>query len=361
MATCSKECRRSITFTKLRNVNTVSVPFDDTKYKEDTACIVCNKTATLMCARCHVTAYCTRRCGLDDYTRHKRECKLHCPRLVLFQKLQRCQAPPVSIKHTGIRSLGIGMFARKEFLPGHRVLEDAVQYNRDTDLCLHDIMEYVKIVNEGDAHILHTKQFLSMTEGCIGFWTLFINHCCLPNCIIELSECKKFILLTAIRKIIPGEQLTISYFRAVYTPKRIRGPIIERILGTPCVCASCLFTQPFTEQGCEELWLVMQHHYGVKKYKKLEVPRRKIDDDLVLGIANRIIDIAHMILGCNLRASDPWLVYIYHAMIVYLENVYKKCRSKIISDYLSILKQDFAVSSENLGFCSSMTAQITIQ
>ncbi len=361
MAACSKDCRRSKTFTQLRNVNMVTVPFDESVYKEDTACIVCDKKATLMCARCHVTAYCTRKCGLDDYNRHKRECKLHCPRLVLFQNFQRCQAPPVSIKHTGIRGMGVGMFARKEFLPGHRIIEDVVQFNKETDLFPHNIMKYVDLVNENDAHILHTKQFLSMTDGCIGFWTLFINHCCLPNCVIELSECKKFILLTAIRKIIPGEQLSVAYFRAVYTPKRIRGPIIEKILGTPCVCASCLFTQPYTEQACEELWLVMQHYYGVKKYKVLEIRRRKIDVDLVLGVVNRIIDIAHMILGCNLRASDPWLVYIYHAMIIYLESIYKKCHSKSISDYLAILKQDFAVSSENLGFCSNTTVRIIIQ
>lgn len=354
MTSCSNQCRRSKTFASSKKVNVVTVPFDATDYKEDKHCVRCDLLATLMCGRCHAAAYCTKACILEDYARHQRECKLHCPRLKLFQDFERCHTAKVRIKHTGINAMGLGMYARKAFSPGERIIEDVVHYTGEHETIPAHVTEYADIINSGNKHNEQPSVAMCVADKSYGFWTRFINHSCIPNSVIELSECKKYILVTAIHPISAGRQITVSYFHAVYTPLRIRTPILKRILGKPCICMPCLIPQPSAETIREELWNVMQHNYGVRRYEVLEINPGRVDEDLVCAVANRIIDFAQALLGANLRASDPWLAYIYHAVLIYVEKAYKCTRSVDLKRYLLILRQDAAVTAEHLGFCTSM-------
>lgn len=358
MTACSNKCVRSKTFSVAKSVHVATIPFDITQPAQAVRCVRCDTAAKMMCARCHVTAYCSKFCILDDYRRHKRECKLHCPRLKLFQDFERFQPCSVRIKHTGMQEMGLGMYARKAFEPGERILEDTVHYADGDSIIPVHLAQHIEIIDKEKKYVDHAVQHMVMADGRHGFWTLFINHSCLPNSILELSDCKQFILLTAIHPISAGSQISVSYFRAVYTPLRIRTPILNRILGRPCICFPCLSPQIYTESACEELWNVMQHNYGVRRYEVLEFTSGKIDADLVFAVANRIIDIALMILGANLRAADPWLSYVYHAVLIYVEEAHRRTGAKVLSDYLVILRQDAATVSEHLGFCTSMLVNI---
>lgn len=359
MAACSSRCRRSKTYSFATGVNVVTVPFNAKAHIEPLRCFLCNKVATLSCGLCHVTAYCSKACVLHDYYRHRYECKLHCPRLQLFQDFERCQAPGLRIKHTGYRQLGVGVFSRRAYNPGDRIIEDVVQHAEETPCRCARIMKYVRPLNTDGAFKRNSEQQLRMTKGYHGFWSLFFNHSCMPNAIIEVSDCRKFLLVTAIKSIDPGHEICFSYFRASYIPLSLRSPSLIKVLGRPCICLVCLMAKPMLEQGFNEMWHVVRHAYGGVPYELLEHQNGEVDLDLTYAIANRILDIAFALFGINLRAADPWLAYIYNAIVIYIEETIKLKSSDKMLEFLSVLRQDAAVASDYLGFCTNMTIVVS--
>jgi len=311
-----------------------------------------------MCGLCHVSAYCSKACVLHDYYRHRHECKLHCPRLKLLQDFERCIAPGVRIKHTSYPQLGLGMFARRAYKPGDRILEDVVQYDVDKICRIGRILRYIRAVDVDGSFKKNADQQIKMTKGCHGFWSLFINHSCLPNATVEMSECGNFLLVTAIRPIEPGHEICYAYFHAVYMPLELRSPLLRQILGRPCICLICLMARPALEYSYTEMWQVVQHAYGNQPYEVFEHSDGKVDVDLTYAIANRIIDIALSLFGVNLRAADPWLAYIYNAVIKYVEDAHKINPSKTLSKLLAVLRKDGEVASDYLGFCTSMNIKL---
>ena len=340
---CTDQCTVSEIFTYARKVNVATLPMHKRLITTPLACVVCDAPAAIKCLKCHIRVYCSSKCYYSDFERHEMECVMHCPRLQLFQDFEKYFAPSVRIKHTGYKPLGFGMFARHNIAPGDRVIEDAIhcmaQYISD-DVVIGDLEntshlnKYIRIVDIDGTFVRNTAALMFATQGYQGFWTSFINHSCIPNCVMEISECRKFILITAIRHIFAGSQIYVAYVGAAYAPLSVRAPILEKILDGPCFCNTCVFPKPNIELGRKSVWNVVQHANNFTTYKLLDVSANELTPEIIRAISDRIIALARAILGFSDQYSDPWLAVVFYTMTLYVKAGIKKTRSKMLRRYL---------------------------
>ncbi len=357
---CTEQCAIAPAFTRALGVNVATLPMHKRPIATTPACLVCDAPATIKCLQCHIRVYCTTKCFFNDFERHQFECALHCPRLQLFQDFEKYFAPSVRIKHTGYKPLGFGMFARRAIAPGERVLEDSVhavaQYISQ-DIVIGDIEnevhldKYVRIVDVDGQFVNNIAALMFATQGYQGFWSSFINHSCMPNCIIEVSECHKYILITAIRPILPGGQIYVAYVGAAYAPLEVRTPILQQVLRGQCFCNTCVFPKPNIEIGRKTVWNVVQHANNFSTYKLLDVSVDALTPEMIRAISDRIITLSRAILGHSDQFADPWLAVVFYTMTLYVKAGIKKTRSKMLKRYLVELERDAKNAAKWLGFC----------
>lgn len=357
---CTDQCTVSPTFTHAQGINVALLPMHKRPFLRAQACLVCDEPATIKCLKCHIRVYCSSKCFLNDFDRHELECSMHCPRLQLFQDFEKYFAPTVRIKHTGYKPLGFGMFARRAISPGERVLEDAIhgmaQYISQ-DVVIGDLEntmhldKYVRIVDIDGTFVRNAASIMFATHGYQGFWSSFINHSCIPNCILDISECRKYILVTAIRPILAGSQIYIAYAGAAHAPLAIRAPILEKILSGPCLCNTCVFPKPNIEIGRKTVWNVVQHANKCCTYKLLDISANELTPEIIRAIADRIIVLARAVLGFSDQYADPWLAVVLYTVTLYIKAGIKKTRSKMLKQYLVKIERDASNAAKWLGFC----------
>lgn len=364
MTECTKLCipSRSFEFATLKNLAIIDTSTDGYK----AACVVCDKQATIICATCYCVVYCDKICLLTDYERHEMECKLHCPRLWAYRRFERHSLQTVRFKHTGDPSRGMGMFARCRFAPGDRVLEDCVQFNsrlvndalETKDFSRFGYLEpYIMAIygdlesGGADTFAMHSRQIMALTGGYQGSWSTIINHSCLPNCVMMASACKEFILVTAIRPIMPHEEITIAYGGIAYAPLRIRTPILTQLLGTPCQCDSCVHPTKAEEHARCIVWDVIQHSRGTIKTDLFALNRR-ISPVNVVNISNRIIDVARTLLGATPQYADPWLAMVECAVLEFVDSACKIIKSPSLFAHRQKLQRSTKETTNHLGICA---------
>lgn len=366
MSQCSSLCIKSRSFEFFKNQNVAVL--DITTNGHPTACAVCEQPAKIVCIHCYCTAYCTRGCLLTDYMRHDKDCELHSPRLWAYRRFERFSMQTVRFKHTGIDAKGTGMFARVHISPGDRVLEDCVQFTAESIKRANETHEYSSFgmmenyvrsmygdldKGGGDTFSLHSGQIMALTGGYQGSWSTFINHSCFPNCVMMVSDCKEFLLVTAIRSIAPGEEITISYTGASCAPRPIRGPLLTKLLGTPCVCISCKDVNKSEEHARRVVWDVIQHSRGAYVSDLLKINRAMRVCD-VIKIAENILSIARTLLGASRQYSEPWLAVVECAIYTFVDDACKVVKSSILRSYAKRIQKEAKETSSHVGVCARL-------
>lgn len=146
---------------------------------------------------------------------------------------------------------GRGVFARKEIAPGAVIgdyLGTIIHPDDDDDskgiygMHAHDDFVIMPDVSSIDIHC--------------------INHSCMPNC--GIYPFKNHILYIAIRKIFPGEELTVSY---VVSPE-LTGPQY------PCRCEMplCRGSMVVSEEKAHTFWEVFVKEGMGEYFNKIDVP-----------------------------------------------------------------------------------------
>lgn len=365
MTQCSAICVKSRSFEFPRRENLAILIVGGEK---PTACVVCEKRAHIVCAKCYCVAYCDKFCLLSDYERHEYECELHCPRLWTFRRFERLSTQAVRFKHTGDPNKGIGVFARRQFLPGDRVLEDCVQL---TSATVNKAVEnknyaefghmtnFIRVIygkHEDDGlstFSRHSGQIMALTGGYQGSWSTFINHACFPNCVMMVSDCKEFMLVTAIRDIAQGEEIVISYAGISCAPLCVRASRLETLLGTPCICPSCLEKNKSEEHARSVIWDVIQHSRGGRSSELLTLNSRMKDVD-VIEIADNVINIARTILGSTPHFSEPWLAIVECTVYGYTEEACALIKSAKLRAFSKRLRGESRDTARHVGVCSRL-------
>lgn len=368
MSQCSSLCVKAQSFEFPRRENLAVLSVADVSTGHPTACTVCEQRAKIVCIHCYCTAYCSRGCLLIDYIRHDSDCEWHSPRLWAYRRFERLSTQAVRFKHTGVKSKGVGMFARRPFSPGDRVLEDCVQFtaesikkaNESRDYSDFGPMEnyvqtiYGDLTKEGGATFsLHSGQIMALTGGYQGSWSTFINHSCFPNCVMMVSDCKHFLLVTAIRAIAQGEEITVSYTGASCAPLSIRTPLLKRLLGTPCVCISCSDANSTEEHARRVIWEVIQHSRGAYTSELFKITRGMRARD-VIHIADNILDIARTLLGSSQRFSEQWLAVVECTVCTFAQDACKVIKSPQLRAYAKKVQQHAKETSSYVGVCARL-------
>ncbi len=363
---CTALCVKSQSFEFARHINLAVL--DPTTAGYPAACVCCEEPAKIVCIRCYCVAYCTRTCLLVDYERHEHECVLHSPRLWAYRRFERLSMQSVRFRHTGIPAKGVGMFARRHFVPGDRVMEDCVQFtseavrraNETKDFSHFGLMEnYVQVMygdldkGGGATFSMHSGQIMALTGGYQGSWSTFVNHSCFPNCVMMVSECRHFLLLTAIRNIAPQEEITVSYTGVSCAPMQVRKPVLRKLLGTACQCISCLDVNRPEEHARRVVWDVIQHSRGAHTSELLKIDRRMRAAD-VMEIADNILSIARTLLGASQQYSEPWLAVIECAVFTFADDAAKMIRSAPLRAYAQRLQKTAKETSNYLGICARL-------
>lgn len=104
--------------------------------------------------------------------------------------------PPLEVRPT---RFGKGVFARKEFQPGEKILQFKGRIYTKT--------EYLSKVNPEKCHYMQIGEetFLGPTTSPDNF----VNHCCEPNAGLKVHNGKAF--LVAINKITSDQEITFDY------------------------------------------------------------------------------------------------------------------------------------------------------
>lgn len=360
---CSKACIVSPFYDIALEKNVATLELDDNK--NPVMCVTCEMPAKIVCVGCYCVVYCSRKCLLVDYERHQHECELHSSRLWLFRNLELYSAQSVRIKHTGDEVMGVGMCARQAMFPGDRVIEDYIHYTAEMieqvitsgDFTGYEELEmYIKAIYNNIGEVastkfaLHSGQMMAMTQGYQGFWTLFINHSCTPNAIIRPSRCRRFLLVTAIRPIAVGEEITISYSGVAYSPMSIRTPLLQQLLGCPCNCPSCLNVDPEDEIQRLIVWDMIQHWRHVEKSHLLSI-NHTMTGSLAITIANRIIVSSRKLLGPHYPYADPWLAVVEHTVCEFVRQVSGIIKTSSLRHFLNLLQDRTTHTKKCVGVC----------
>ncbi|CAE6493731.1 unnamed protein product [Rhizoctonia solani] len=254
----------------------------------------------LRCQRCRVVSYCDQRCQKHDWLLHK----LECPALVAHAEKRAANSEtgegddekPVGtilVPSETVRALGRllwlhsrekpGSVKRQEFelLESHRdklapsspqtasytrlghALASYVSHgtpdpNKMSELGIGSARDIVDLLSKfsANAHTLSTPS-LTPIGVAISPVAALINHSCVPNCVVvfpKASESKKVpneMLIIAIGKILPGEELTTSYVDLTL-PTEHRQKILQERYFFECECPNCklgpsLKTTPFVD------------------------------------------------------------------------------------------------------------------
>ncbi|EUC61024.1 SET and MYND domain protein [Rhizoctonia solani AG-3 Rhs1AP] len=241
----------------------------------------------LRCQRCRVLSYCDQACQKYDWSFHKFEC----PALVAHAEKQTTDPEageeggaekPVGIlvPSETVRALGrllwlhsrekLGSVKRKEFelLESHKdkltpsspqtasytrlghalasyVSHGAPDTSKMSELGIGSAKDIVDLLSKFSANA-HTLSTPSLTPIGVALSPVaaLINHSCLPNCVVvfpKASESKKVpneMLIIAIGKILPGEELTTSYVDLTL-PREHRNRILQERYFFKCECPDC--------------------------------------------------------------------------------------------------------------------------
>lgn len=366
MLSCTPICVKSRSFESATFTNLAAHDTETTSYPA--ACSLCDQPAKIVCSNCYCTSYCTPVCLVKDRARHKCECLLHSTRLWSFRRFERHSAQTVRYKHTGKADLGIGMFARRAFKPGERILEDCVQCDTEMIIAAVDNKDFSKFayiesfltaiygaerLEDTKTFSLHTNQITGMTGGYMGSWSSLINHSCSPNCVMMVSECRQVLLLTAIRPIAQNDEITVAYTGYAYAPLSIRKPVLHLLLGQPCMCKLCVTPNQGEEHGRRVVWEVVQHSRNVTP-TELFVLSKETPPKTVIAIAKNVIAIARSVLGATRRYSAPWLAIVECTVAGYLEDACELNPSPKLLAYMRRTQQEAYTTSQHVGVCTRL-------
>lgn len=361
---CSKTCIVSPVYELSLRTNVAGLELDSER--APITCTKCEAPATIVCVGCYCIVYCSKACLLADYKRHACECVLHSGRLWLFRNFELYSTQSVRIKHTGRKVMGLGMFARQSMAPGERIIEDYVHYTAEMiehvmlskDYSGFEELElYIKTIYDnvaGDVNetfAMHSGQMMAMTRGYQGFWTIFINHSCTPNAILRPSHCRTYILVTALRPIAAGEEITVSYSGVSYAPFKIRTPLLEQLLGCPCACSACKTVDSEEERQRFVVWDVIQHARRVYDSDLLGI-NKSMTTRVIIAIADRIIETSRKLLGQYYPHADPWLAIIEHTVCEFVSKACVVLKSRALRVHLKTLQQQSVLTSQFVGVCT---------
>ena len=76
------------------------------------------------------------------------------------------------------------------------------------------------------------------TSGAVFYMPSFFNHSCIPNCWYVIDQKTGFMKIIAIRRIEPGEELTITYYKKDLSSREMRMQILNGWF-KECRCESC--------------------------------------------------------------------------------------------------------------------------
>lgn len=365
MLECPDICVKSTSFEFATGANRAL--FDTTRDPQLAACVVCDAPGMYACYSCYCVVYCGKVCRLKDYERHEHECEMHSPRLWSYRRFERFAAQSVRFKHTGDPVLGVGMFARQAFAPGARILEDCVQFTSQmiTDALqskdysdfyyIESFLEAIygdKGFSDPDLFARHSNQITGITGGYQGSWTSLINHSCSPNAVMMVSDCKRYILITAIRSIARGEEVTLAYSGVAYAPKNIRTPLLTQLLGHPCVCRACK-TPSKEEHARHVVWSVIQHSRAAFHSDMFVLSKRSTATS-VISIADRVLHVAQNLLGEVPEYSSPWMSVVACSVVEYLNRACKMIKSVQLHSYKNRCSEQTKILSSQVGVCARL-------
>ncbi|CAE6461936.1 unnamed protein product [Rhizoctonia solani] len=281
----------------------------------------------LRCQRCRVLSYCDQACQKYDWSFHKFEC----PALVAHAEKQTTDPEAgeeggaeksvgtILVPSETVRALGrllwlhsrekLGSVKRKEFelLESHKdkltpsspqtasytrlghalasyVSHGAPDTSKMSELGIGSAKDIVDLLSKFSANA-HTLSTPSLTPIGVALSPVaaLINHSCLPNCVVvfpKASESKKVpneMLIIAIGKILPGEELTTSYVDLTL-PREHRNRILQERYFFKCECPDCklvaIIKTPFVD-GRRALRCASKTCDGFLPMPKLDDPKLK--------------------------------------------------------------------------------------
>ncbi|CAE7207502.1 unnamed protein product [Rhizoctonia solani] len=280
----------------------------------------------LRCQRCRIVCYCDQACQKYDWSFHKFECAAlvaHSEKRATGPEADEegdtersvgtILVPSETIRALGrllwLHSRGSGGVKRKEFelLESHRdkltpsspqtasytklghalasyVSHGTPDTKKMTELGIGSAKDIVDLLSKfsANAHTLSTPS-LTPIGVAISPVAALINHSCVPNCVVvfpKASESKRVpneMLIIAIGKILPGEELTTSYVDLTL-PTEHRHKILQERYFFKCECPKCKMTAtikvPFVD-GCRALRCASKTCEGFLPMPKLDDPKMK--------------------------------------------------------------------------------------
>ncbi|MFB6246168.1 MAG: SET domain-containing protein [Candidatus Pacearchaeota archaeon] len=144
-----------------------------------------------------------------------------------IEKAESDKAEYVELKKSGIHNKGL--FAKKFIPKGTEVIEYTGRKitKRESDEIYEKQLEKHKNDPEvGSVYIFELNKKYDIDGNVPGNIAKYINHSCDPNCETEIVDNKK-IVVTALRNIQPGEEITYNY-----------GYDIDNFEDHPCYCGT---------------------------------------------------------------------------------------------------------------------------
>ena len=235
-------------------------------------------SSAIVCGLCNAVAYCSKPCQDEALPVHRvecegfaglekmrgkslyvpfRECRSHYwppgPFVLVARALNRKVLEGKSFDEWEIASLSkpekLPPFKEETFKNCQQLMWPLVLKSITTEEMMYDAYCRISINCCESGNTLHNIQGVALyTEYSL------LNHCCAPNCMTDTDD--GFMVVTTLRDIKKGEQLSIGYIRVIYQllPREIRRNKLMEVFGFECVCPVCM------EEGVvgSDRWLLEQ-------------------------------------------------------------------------------------------------------
>jgi hypothetical protein len=336
-----------------------------------TRCMFCENPGKLLCTTCRAAHYCSKKCQLVDWKRHKCEHERgmrYWSILIALEDVNLLYNPLIRVKHTGDPQMGMGVFARQDIKAGTCVFSEktymattlsklSTQFLKKADtLTLFQFWSVehnstLKTEKERAQSAICRNGLMDsvsgMTVGDPMFALFFIfprfNHSCGPNTSHHYNTRNSTISVYAARDLKKGEEITLYWHHAYFLDRDSRDTLFTSRFGTKCACEVCTkedihVMDEVMEQAIENVFEILKTEETFHKFLDSQDPLGVLTVRLNFRNMLALTDMLH---GFTKNETFPYSPYrkIVHKKFARFLSTYRK--------FQALPKTPFVISKFN--------------